>query len=342
MFEFAWPYVFLILPLPLIVRLVFPAKQQQQSAALLVPSFIKGVSSQQTAVAASSYKLIFAAIIWILLVLAAARPQWLGEPVSIPNEGRDLMIAVDLSGSMKMEDMEINGRLVDRLVMTKSVLSDFIQRRVGDRLGLILFADTAYLQAPLTFDRETVATLLDETVIGLVGEKTAIGDAIGLAVKRFEEKENSNRVLVLMTDGQNTAGRISPEEANELAKSFKVKIYTIGLGADEKVINSFFGQRRVNPSADLDEALLTRIAESTGGQYFRARNPQSLENIYKVLDELEPVAGDGQKLRPLTALFFIPLFVAIALSALFALFSLFNYVAQRLKSRNNANEEEVA
>lgn len=297
MFEFAWPYVFALLPLPLIVRLLWPAKQQQQSAALLVPSFIKGSTGQQQAATSSILKLIFATIIWILLITAAARPQWLGEPVSIPNEGRDLMIAVDLSGSMKMEDMEINGRLVDRLVMTKSVLTDFIKRRVGDRLGLILFADTAYLQAPLTFDRETVATLLDETVIGLVGEKTAIGDAIGLAVKRFDDREDSNRVLVLMTDGQNTAGRISPEEANELAKNFNVKIYTIGLGADEKVINSFFGQRRVNPSADLDEALLTRIAESTGGEYFRARDPQSLENIYKILDQLEPVAGEGQKLK---------------------------------------------
>jgi Ca-activated chloride channel family protein len=330
MFEFAWPYVFALLPLPLIVRLLWPAKQQQQSAALLVPSFIKGSTGQQQAATSSRLKLIFATIIWILLITAAARPQWLGEPVSIPNEGRDLMIAVDLSGSMKMEDMEINGRLVDRLVMTKSVLTDFIKRRVGDRLGLILFADTAYLQAPLTFDRETVATLLDETVIGLVGEKTAIGDAIGLAVKRFDDREDSNRVLVLMTDGQNTAGRISPEEANELAKNFNVKIYTIGLGADEKVINSFFGQRRVNPSADLDEALLTRIAESTGGEYFRARDPQSLENIYKILDQLEPVAGEGQKLRPLTALFYVPLIIALGLSALYALITLLGHLFNRL------------
>jgi Ca-activated chloride channel family protein len=345
MFEFAWPYVFALLPLPLIVRLLWPAKQQQQSAALLVPSFIKGSTGQQQAATSSRLKLLFATIIWILLITAAARPQWLGEPVSIPNEGRDLMIAVDLSGSMKMEDMEINGRLVDRLVMTKSVLTDFIKRRVGDRLGLILFADTAYLQAPLTFDRETVATLLDETVIGLVGEKTAIGDAIGLAVKRFDDREDSNRVLVLMTDGQNTAGRISPEEANELAKNFNVKIYTIGLGADEKVINSFFGQRRVNPSADLDEALLTRIAESTGGEYFRARDPQSLENIYKILDQLEPVAGEGQKLRPLTALFYVPLIIALGLSALYALITLLGHLFNRLsmfKSKQNDENKEVA
>jgi Ca-activated chloride channel family protein len=148
-----------------------------------------------------------------------------------------------------------------------------------------------------------------------------------------------------MTDGQNTAGRISPEEANELAKNFNVKIYTIGLGADEKVINSFFGQRRVNPSADLDEALLTRIAESTGGEYFRARDPQSLENIYKILDQLEPVAGEGQKLRPLTALFYVPLIIALGLSALYALITLLGHLFNRLsmfKSKQNDENKEVA
>lgn len=341
MFEFAWPYVFVLLPLPIIVRLLWPARPRQQTAALLVPSFIKGSTGQKRAASSSTLKLLFASLIWALLVSAAARPQWLGEPVSIPNEGRDLMIAVDLSGSMKMEDMEINGRLVDRLVMTKSVLTDFIKRRVGDRLGLILFADTAYLQAPLTFDRETVATLLNETVIGLVGEKTAIGDAIGLAVKRFDDREDSNRVLVLMTDGQNTAGRISPEEANELAKNFNVKIYTIGLGADEKVINSFFGQRRVNPSADLDEALLTRIAESTGGEYFRARDPQSLENIYKILDQLEPVAGEGQKLRPLTALYYVPVIIALGLTVLYALIALITHLLGQTRMLTNTQQNRI-
>jgi Ca-activated chloride channel family protein len=220
---------------------------------------------------------------------------------------------------MKQEDMQVKGETVNRLAMTKYVLADFIERRVGDRLGLILFADTAYLQAPLTFDRSTVATLLDEAVIGLVGEKTAIGDAVGLAAKRYDDKETSNRVLILLTDGQNTAGNLSPEQANELAINKNITIYTIGVGADEIVINSLFGRRSYNPSQDLDERLLTELAESTGGQYFRARDAEEMDRIYATLDTLEPIQGEGQKLRPLTSLFYLPLGVALIMTLLYAL-----------------------
>ena len=258
-----------------------------------------------------------ALLAWICLIIAAARPQWLGEPVSIPAEGRDLMVAVDLSGSMKIDDMEVNGRRVDRLIMIKSVLSQFIQRRVGDRIGLILFADTAYLQTPLTYDRETVKQYLDETVIGLVGEQTAIGDAIGLAVKRFDEKKESNRVLILLTDGQNTAGNITPEQANQLAIEKKITVYTIGVGADEMLVRSLFGTRRVNPSQELDENMLTTLAESTGGKYFRARDAESLQAIYATLDELEPIERESRQLRPLRALYYYPLALALLLSACF-------------------------
>jgi Ca-activated chloride channel family protein len=206
--------------------------------------------------------------------------------------------------------------------MIKYVLADFIERRVGDRLGLILFADTAYLQAPLTFDRSTIQTLLDESVIGLVGERTAIGDAIGLAVKRFSEKEKSNRVLVLLTDGQNTAGNITPEQALSLAQANQVTVYTIGVGADEQVISSFFGQRTINPSQDLDEKLLSDIPRKTGGQYFRARDTEELVNIYQILDSLEPVEGNSQKMRPQSALFYYPLAAAAGLLLLSILVAL--------------------
>ena len=207
------------------------------------------------------------------------------------------------------------------------------QRRVGDRIGLILFADTAYVQAPLTYDRDTVSTLLSEAVIGLVGEQTAIGDAIGLAVKRFDEREESNNVLILLTDGQNTAGNITPEQAKELAISKGVKVYTIGVGADKMLIQSFFGSRQINPSQELDEGMLTDIATSTGGQYFRARNAQELQAIYQQLDALEPIEGETRKMRPLSALFYYPLGAAILLSALWAfltvLLSTFRWFAQR-------------
>lgn len=315
MFEFAWWYALFILPLPLLVRLL-PAKARQQQAALKIPYHLQTVSSSGPSVI--NRRPVHGAfwLIWILCVLAAARPQWLGEPVSIPNEGREMMLAVDLSGSMKVGDMQINGQQVNRLTMIKSVLSDFIDRRVSDRLGLILFADTAYLQAPLTFDRQTVAQLLDEAVIGLIGERTAIGDAIGLAVKRLDEKEQTNKVLILLTDGQNTAGNISPQQAKELAIANDVTVYTIGVGADSMVIENFFGSRQVNPSQELDEEMLGDIAAATGGQYFRARNTAELEQIYQRLDELEPIKGDSQKMRPLSALYFYPLAAALMISIL--------------------------
>lgn len=313
MFEFVWPWMFVLLPLPYLLRRFMPPKTIAQSAALRVPTLQSLAGSEVKKSSTNPFILVLACMIWTLLIAAAAKPQWLGEAVAIPNEGRDLMIAVDLSGSMKQTDMQIQGREVNRLSMIKHVLTDFIDRRVGDRLGLILFADTAYLQAPLTFDRNTVKTLLDESLIGLVGERTAIGDAIGLAVKRFSEKEISNRVLVLLTDGQNTAGNITPEQALSLAVANKVTIYTIGVGADEQLVNSFFGQRVVNPSQDLDERMLSSIARDTGGQYFRARDTDELFGIYQMLDQLEPIEGNSQKMRPQSALFYYPLGTAIVL-----------------------------
>ena len=145
------------------------------------------------------------------------------------SEGRDLMLAVDLSGSMEVDDMQVNNQAVNRLQMVKYVLTQFIERRVGDRLGLILFADTAYLQTPLTHDRTTVQEMLREAELRMIGEKTAIGDAIGLAAKRFEDKADSNRILILLADGQNTSGNLEPESALELAKEKDITIYTIGL-----------------------------------------------------------------------------------------------------------------
>ncbi|MCG8325261.1 MAG: VWA domain-containing protein, partial [Thiotrichales bacterium] len=219
----------------------------------------------------------------------------------------DLMLAVDLSESMQQDDFIIRGQRVDRLTATKWVAGDFIERRVGDRIGLILFGERAYLQAPLTFDRETVRTLLYESAIGLAGGKTAIGDGIGLAVKRLREQTDTDRVLVLLTDGANTAGNVFPKEAAERAAGEGLKIYTIGIGADESLVQSLFGTRRYNPSRDLDEATLKAIAEVTGGHYFRARDTAELEQIYSILDQLEPVEQDVQRFRPRTSLYYWPL-----------------------------------
>lgn len=312
MIEFAWLWVFALLPLPLLVYFL-PAKKQAQAAALKVPFVLPGISTNQPTKNKVNGKLIILSIVWTLLVLACARPQWLGEAVNIPTEGREMMIAVDLSGSMQVEDMQLNGRPVNRLTMLKALLGDFIERRTGDRLGLILFGDDAYVQTPMTFDRKTVKQMLDETVLGLVGQKTAIGDAMALAVKRFEQKEDSNRVLLLLTDGQNTAGKITPEQALELAVAKNITIYTVGIGADVMLQQSLFGTRQINPSSDLDEKSLQNIADQTSGKYFRARNSEKMEEIYQLLDQYEPVEQEQKQMRPLTALFYYPLGLALLL-----------------------------
>lgn len=329
MFEFAWWWALFLLPLPLLARLL-PARQRHQGAALKVPYLTEGLPNTKSNVSSNYFRLLVAILAWVCLVVAAARPQWLGEPVSIPSEGRDLMIAVDLSGSMNREDMVVNNRQVNRLVMIKHVLSDFIERRIGDRLGLILFADTAYLQAPLTYDRETVEQLLKESQIGLVGEQTAIGDAIGLAIKRFNAKEESNKVVILLTDGQNTAGNITPAQANELAINEGVTVYTIGVGSDSMLTSSFFGTRRINPSRDLDEGMLSELAESTGGRYFRAKDTEGLQQIYAQLDELEPIARESRQMRPLNALFFYPLGMSLLLTVLLAASPIFGWIRRKL------------
>lgn len=320
MIHFEWPWLLAALPLPLLIRWLVPAKMPVEQAALKVP-FLDDFSDAETRTVSQTkqWPLLLAAIAWLLLVIACSRPQWLGEPIEQAVSGRDLMLAVDLSGSMEEQDFMINKRSVDRLTAAKGVASDFINRRVGDRVGLILFGTQAYLQTPLTFDRKTVMTLLNEAVIGLAGDNTAIGDAIGLAVKRLGNEQVNSRVLVLMTDGANTAGEVSPLKAAELAAAKHLKIYTIGIGADEMIVRSFFGNRKINPSVDLDEKTLIKIAESTGGQYYRARNTDELNNIYMRLDELEPVEKDKQYFRPRSELYYWPLSLALGLTAVIAL-----------------------
>jgi len=243
--------------------------------------------------------------------------MWIGDQVSLPVSGRDLMMAVDLSGSMETADFIINRTQVDRLTAVKNVAGEFIERRQGDRIGLILFGKRAYVQTPLTFDRTTVKYMLHESEIGLAGKETAIGDGIGLAVKRLRDRPVESRVLILLTDGANTAGEVEPLKAAELAKTIGLKIYTIGVGADSMEMQSFFGTRRVNPSADLDEETLTKIASLTGGAYFRAKDTRGLEAIYEKLDALEPAIQDAETLRPEKALFYWPLGFCILLLAIY-------------------------
>jgi len=314
MLTLAWPWLLLLLPLPLLIR---NHGTEDTSARLHLPG-VAGLS-RPTLRRPSSHGRKGLMLLWTLLLLALCRPQWLGDPIELPSKGRDLMLAVDLSGSMQIEDMVLNGATVDRFTLIQQVVSDFIERRKGDRLGLILFADHAYLQAPLTQDRRSVAQYLREAQIGLVGKQTAIGEAIALAVKRFDNLEDSNRILVLLTDGSNNAGDMDPAQAAAIAAERKVKIYSIGVGAEAMERRTLFGRERVNPSMDLDEAQLQSLAKTTGGKYFRARNTEELEQIYQAIDELEPVSRDQQSFRPSADLFYLPLALALMLSLLLAL-----------------------
>ena len=315
MINFEWPWLFILFPLPFLIRMVLPVSSAGHDSALNFPFLqeLEEMMDEPTVSLNREWLFLLAFIAWLCLVMAVMRPQWLGEVVDVPVTGRDLMLAVDLSGSMQENDFIVDGRRVDRLSATKWVAGDFIERRVGDRIGLILFGERAYLQSPLTFDRKTVRILLYESAIGLAGKSTAIGDAIGIALKRLSSNENSDKVLILLTDGANNSGVLMPEDASRLAKEAGLKIYTIGIGAESKLVSSLFGRQQVNPSRELDELTLKNIADETGGQYFRARDTDEMEKIYAVINSLEPVEQDAEKYRPRTSLYVWPLALAFIL-----------------------------
>ena len=326
MLEFKLIWVLFSLPLPIIIYWLIPRAKHEQTA-VRVPFYhnLESIEQQhQRKTNKRPIKLLSSSLIWSLLVIAAAQPTWIGEPVNLPTEGRDLMLAVDLSESMRMEDMQAGDGYVNRLVAVKAVINDFVERRKGDRLGLILFGSQAYVQAPLTFDRDTVSRFMKESQIGFAGPQTAIGDAIGLAVKRLRKRPGDKHVVILLTDGANTAGEVQPLAAAKFAAEQNITIYTIGVGADAITRSSFFGfnEQTINPSRDLDEDTLQKIAALTGGKYFRAKNPQELLKIYRIVDALEPIADEAKTFRPVISLFHWPLAIAFTLSLLTALLNL--------------------
>ncbi|MFT4768033.1 MAG: Ca-activated chloride channel family protein [Glaciecola sp.] len=322
MITLVWPAMLLLLPLPWLFRRFAPPRSTERPA-LRAPFFQRWQSlanDDDKSVVSVTGKVPAIAMwaIWLCMLFAAAQPLWVGEAIELPNSGRDLMLAVDISGSMRVEDMQVGNRMARRIDAVKQLGSDFMSRRSGDRLGLILFGSRAYLQSPLSFDIQTVQRFLLESQIGFAGQETAIGDAIGLAVKRLQEGPTTSRVLILLTDGQDTASTVDPLEAAKLAADLGVRIYTIGIGADSLtlpgLLGSPLGARTVNPSADLDESSLIAIASSTGGQYFRARDPEELATVYRLLEKLEPMEVDKALYRPQQSLTALPLLIAIALS----------------------------
>ena len=322
MFKFALPWAFLLLPLPFLLRWLLPITQQQPGVALKVPFYARfrqvaeAVSPTTRNVSRRRYLLLAC---WICLVVAAARPQWLGEPIEIERNGRNIMMALDISGSMQIPDMKLNKQAADRLSVVKQLARRFIQGRQGDQLGLILFGSRAYLQTPITFDLATVRHMLDDATIGLAGAQTALGDALGLAVKHLVKTDERSRVLILLTDGANNAGSVDPLQMARLAAREKIKIYTIGLGAERMTVPGMLGPQVINPSSDLDEAALKHIAKISGGVYFRAQDTQSLQQIYKRINKLEPSKGKNSVFRPVNEFYYLPLFFALVLSVIIAL-----------------------
>ncbi|AXT73640.1 VWA domain-containing protein [Vibrio sp. dhg] len=309
--EFVWWWALILLPLPLLVYKLLPRESQQAEIKLAyLPDNTHSNKPKQ------KLQKTLSIAIWTLLIIACTRPVWFGDPIEFQPKYRDLMLVVDLSGSMQKEDMNLDGEFTDRLTAVKKVLSDFVAKRKGDRLGVVLFGDHAYLQTPLTADRQAVIQQINQTVIGLVGQSTAMGDGIGLGTKTFVDSNAPQRVMVLLSDGGNTAGVLDPIEAAEIAKKYNATIYTVGVGAGEMMVKEFFMTRKVDTAADLDEKTLTRIAEVTGGQYFRARDTEQLENIYETINQLEPVSSDTQTWRPQSEWFRYPLSAALGLSVL--------------------------
>ncbi|MFC3153361.1 VWA domain-containing protein [Litoribrevibacter euphylliae] len=334
---FAWPLALLLLPLPLLFWRYQKTVEDNTQAPIYVPGASQWqlgnaqVSGRVSSAAQAKWIMIFMIASWICFIVALARPQWVGDPIPLPAQGHDLLLAVDLSGSMDLEDMVYQNKRLNRLNTVKLVVRDFLKERQGDRVGLVVFGDAAFIHTPVTRDLESVSKLLMEAQVEMAGPNTAIGDAIIKSTDVLRDQPEEARIMVLLTDGANTAGEIQPLPAAEIAAKNGIKIYTIGIGADSMTRSSLFGlfNNTVNPSKDLDEKTLKAIAKTTSGLYFRAKNPEQLESIYQKINELEPIDQDEQFIHPVKEWFYWPLAVCFALYLLAFSIKYFDQIAER-------------
>ncbi|UQY86926.1 VWA domain-containing protein [Stenotrophomonas rhizophila] len=310
----AWPWALLALPLPWLMR--WWPRRNAAAPALRVPYAAGALAELGQASGVAGWRIgrLLLWLAWACLCVAMARPQQLGEPVTPPQQGRQMMLAVDVSGSMSEPDMMLGNQVVQRLSAAKAVLADFLDRRAGDRVGLLIFGERAYTLTPITADLTTVRNQLTDSEVGLAGRDTAIGDAIALAVKRLREQPEGQRVLILLTDGVSNAGVLQPLRAAELAKAEGVRVYPVAFGGDGGM--SLFGVQIAAGDDPVDEATLRRIAELTGGRAFRARNTDELAGIYSELDRLEPITAAGAAVRPYVERYAWPLALAMLLGGL--------------------------
>lgn len=328
MFEFAWPWLLLLLPLPWLVRILTPAVHQQ-GPELQVPFYSELQELQRIQDKVQPYwrnQALIYSLIWLLLLTASARPQLHGNLEERPQTGRDLLIAMDISNSMLYSDMTLNGSNLSRIDFLKYWLDNFIEQRHGDRLGLILFGSQAYLQAPLTYDHHSIKTWIQDAQPGIAGETTSIGDAIGLAIKRLRERPAKQRVLLLITDGANNSGVMSPAAAAQLAEHYQIKIYTIGIGSRQA---SLWHETIDTSSLELDEQGLTEIAQITNGQYFHISNSHDFTQLVKALNQLEPSADYQRLQRKVNELYSWPLAAALLLSMLLVALRLYRTQRQQ-------------
>ena len=318
MYQFIWPIVLLLLPLPLLCRHFLRAVSDanMSSDALKVPFFSRfqalklPIQTNQ-----QRFSPLLWSLIWLLLVVAAARPVWLGEAIPLNKEARNVMLALDVSGSMEEQDFDINNHPITRLNIVKLLAKDFIQKRSGDNVGLVIFGSEAYTYAPLSPDTKTLTGLLNEIGIGIAGNQTAMGDALAMAVQSVASVPNNNRIVILMSDGFANAGNINMEDAIKVAKEANVKVYTIGIGSDRQTIQDMFGFVQMNSTLDLDEDTLRQIATETGGQYFRAKSSSDLQKIYDLINQLEAVKTEDVFVRPRREIAFYFILFALALWA---------------------------
>lgn len=309
MFKLATPTVLLAIPLPLLIWFFLPKAKKYYRSALNIP-FIQMISPEQKNRQTTSYLSVsWLYVIWLLTIFAASGPTWVGEPRSLQHEGYNIMLILDISGSMEIRDRIQFGRPITRLELVKSTAEKFVKHRSADHIGLILFGTRAYLQTPLTQDHATILNRLQDATVGLAGKTTAIGDALGLAIKHMQHLPKKGRVIILLTDGANNAGILLPLKAAQLAKQDDIKVYTIGLSSETNL--PFFNAMPASALDDLDEETLKTIASMTHGRYFRATDKRSLEHIYQLINQLETVTADSATIRPEKAYYPYPLGIAL-------------------------------
>ena len=313
MISFAFPWALALLPLPLVLNRILPAREQGRSAvqAPFVGRLVEasGATPESGSLVARRrvVQIVGFALVWILALVALAKPQWIGEPITRTVASRDLLLAVDLSGSMDTEDFtDSAGQNIDRLGAVKQVLDEFLARREGDRVGLIFFGSAAFVQAPFSEDLSACRVLLDEAQVRMAGPRTVVGDAIGLAITVFEESELDERVLILLTDGNDTGSRVPTDEAARIARDRGITVHTVAVG---------------DPTASgeelLDEQALRTIAQTTGGTYALAEDREQLEAVYARIDELDTRDVETESFRPRRELFVWPLGALLVFTLVF-------------------------